>query len=311
MVLERRILIIGGTGFFGKSILSYINKNFKSSKIIILSRNVKALDEKHFPNINISKINTDICELEKIPDVDQIIYAATPTSKENYQKDGINIIKNVNQGIKSFGDLVRKDNFKGEILYTSSGAIYGPHSKLEKIAEDANIIDYAEFSFDKKIYAESKKYSENVIQDLAKDGFKVSIARCFAFIGSYLDLNAHFIIGNILNSIIENKKFTLVSTNRVYRSFMHTDDLSEWLLKILDISSNLCPIYNVGSDESYELRDLVRKFKKIYGLNYEIQNEILSDYTDWYVPSIEKIKSDLGCNIKINLDEAVKSFLNI
>ncbi len=262
MGLHYDFLIVGGSGFFGKSLLSYINKNLKSKNILILSRSTSKVNIEDYPNINITKINTDINDLKKIPYVDNIIYAATPSSKSEYVKNGKSIIENVNSGLLHFSNLIKSDEFDGNILYTSSGAIYGPQKENIPIKENAKINSYESFSNDKKIYAQSKLYCESVIKSLGYLGFKTSIARCFSFIGEFLPITSHFIIGNIIDCIIKKKLFTLKANTKVYRSFMHADDLSNWLIKILYSSSPSCPVFNVGSDESFELRELVYEANK-------------------------------------------------
>ncbi len=309
MGLHYDFLIVGGSGFFGKSLLSYFNRNFKSKKILILSRSNSKIDIKNYPNINIGKIDTDIKNLKKIPSVKNIIYAATPSSKSEYEKYGKSIIENVNAGLLHFSNLIKADKFDGNILYTSSGAIYGPQNSNLPIKENAKINSYEGFSNDKRIYAESKLYCEEIIKDLGILGFRTSIARCFAFVGEELPLTSHFVIGNIIDCLINKKIFMLKANSRVYRSFMHTDDLCNWLIKIIHSSSTQCPIFNVGSDEAFELRDLLMKINNEFGLNYKIKNNSAIGEDDWYIPSVDKIKKELDCNITLNLTESIKKII--
>ena len=90
---------------------------------------------------------------------------------------------------------------------------------------------------------------------------------------------------------------------------MHTDDLSNWLIKIIHSSSTLCPIFNVGSDEAFELRDLLMKINNEFGLNYKIKNNSAIGEDDWYIPSVDKIKKELDCNITLNLSESIKKII--
>ena len=52
---------------------------------------------------------------------------------------------------------------------------------------------------------------------------------------------------------------------------MHTDGLSNWLIKIIYSSSTQCPTFNLGSGEAFELRDLLMKINNEFGLNYRIK----------------------------------------
>ena len=79
----KTLLIIGGTGFFGNSILSYFSSSSslkkKINKIIIISK-------KDFPKFNyykklkknfkVLKINSDILKIKKLPFADYVIYAS-------------------------------------------------------------------------------------------------------------------------------------------------------------------------------------------------------------------------------------------
>ena len=42
---------------------------------------------------------------------------------------------------------------------------------------------------------------------------------------------------------------------------MHADDMCRWLIKILNISSDKCPIVNLGSDKKIELKKICLFFK--------------------------------------------------
>ena len=84
----KSLLIIGGTGFFGKSILDYLQRKnpLNIDKIIILSRkarNIK-IDKILKKRIKIIKVPGDIVKLKKLPKADYIIYAAI---LKNYNKD--------------------------------------------------------------------------------------------------------------------------------------------------------------------------------------------------------------------------------
>jgi len=77
----KTILITGGTGFFGKSLLDYIKSNNLDLNVIILSHNHKNLTSsfKHIIPKNVSFIDDDIRTFN-INDIkiDYVIHAATP-----------------------------------------------------------------------------------------------------------------------------------------------------------------------------------------------------------------------------------------
>ena len=178
----KTLLIIGGTGFFGNSILSYLSNSktlkIKFNKIIVISRNKLATfryTKNLKKNYSIIKINCDILKLKKLPKADYVIYAAI---LKNYRDDYL--------AVKKYIKLAKIYHVNSKILFTSSGAVYGQQpNKIKGFKENY-------FKYHKKIkfikgykqsYSNFKLKSEKLFQKLGNEGFNVSIARCFAFVG--------------------------------------------------------------------------------------------------------------------------------
>ena len=208
--MSKSLLIIGGTGFFGNSILKYFSryKSLKNIKhIIIVSRKklVKyAYLKKLKKNYKITKINCDILKLKKIPYADYVIYAANSrNSKHDYL------------AVKNYVNLAKIYHKNSKIIFTSSGAVYGVQRKnIIGFNEDylkSNKKGFLQSNY-KNSYARAKLESEALFQNLGQLGLKVSIARCFAFVGEFLPLNSDFVIGNIIQNILNKKKLLLKLT---------------------------------------------------------------------------------------------------
>jgi dTDP-glucose 4,6-dehydratase len=85
---------------------------------------------------------------------------------------------------------------------------------------------------------------------------------------------------------------------------MYADDLVEWLMTIADNSSTNCPIYNVGSDQAILVSDLAKLLADTYHLQVEIP-QITNSKIDRYIPSIKKVKNELGLPLKHSLTESI------
>ena len=140
-------------------------------------------------------------------------------------------------------------------------------------------------------------------------GIKVSIARCFAFVGKFLPRKSNYVVGNFIQSILDKKFLELKANYKVYRSYMHADDLVQWLLKIVSKANNKCPIYNVGSDYSINIRTLGARLAINNKLSFRF-NKIKSNLIDVYVPSISKAKKDLKLKLKYNSLDAINNTIN-
>lgn len=298
------ILITGGTGLFGKSILDALifMHNFYEFKITVLSRN-KNNFLFNYPKYNLEFINFirgDIRNFDcKRQDFDYIIHAATPASAKLEEENPKEMYSVILEGTKNIIDIAKDMNVK-KLLFTSSGAVYGEqYQSIKSFKEDYQGIPIT-------YYGKAKKISENIFLN---SNINVSIARCFAVTGPYLNLNIHFAIGNFIKDAIENRDIIINGDGRPLRSYLYTADLVIWLLAILLKSKNKS-IYNVGGRNGISIYDLAKKVSKQVN-NYTGKVDILtkSNYnypTPKYIPNNKKIIKELGVKENYTLDEAIK-----
>ena len=217
----KKILIIGASGFFGKSLINYfLKKNL--FYIYAVSRKLFFLN-----NQNIKKINLDIKKIKKLPKVDIIYYFI---NSKNFFLEKKNFFY--------FKKLLKKLDFKTKILLSSSGAVYGRCSRLIRFKENnkINIRKINSYANYKKKYSLQKIFLENEFKKLGKDGFKVSIARCFTFYGKNI-LSYDYGISDVINSILKKKNIVFNDQTKVIRSYMHEEDMAHWLYKISKFSN--------------------------------------------------------------------------
>lgn len=304
----KSLLLIGGTGFLGQSILKYLlNANSKKkriSKIIILSR-YKLTKNNFFSKLKkkfqLIKINRNILQLKKLPYADYVIYASL---LKNYNHDY--------KAIQHYSALAKRYHQESKIIYLSSGAVYGKQpNSIKKVKEkylEFNKIIKFQNSY-KKEYSRIKLKNEKIFKKLGHYGLKVSIARCFTFVGEFLPKSSNYIINDIIQNILQKKDILIKSNYKIIRSYMHTDDLVKWLLTIVNKSNNLCPVYNVGSDDYVDIRKLASLLGKKYKVNV-LSNKINKIFVDSYVPNIHKAKKYLNLKIKYNSFQAASDVIN-
>lgn len=294
----KTLLIIGGSGFLGGSFFDFFNKNNKSKfnikKIIFLSRKGKKLGNKINKKIQFEYKKSDILNLKKLPICDYIIYAA---NSANNKKDI--------QALKKFNSLLDKRFLKTKIIFTSSGAVYGYSKNSKKFKENDKIIlkNVLRFSGYKKNYALTKIQMENIIKSIGNDGYRVSICRLFTFFGNRIISYKKYAISDLIYSA---NKYNLVKINNTntFRSYMSSDDMVKWILKILFSAKTSCPIYNVGSDLPLSMKKLSEMILKIKKVKVTFKN--LNKNKDYYIPSITKAKKLLKLKIKENLFQFLK-----
>jgi nucleoside-diphosphate-sugar epimerase len=295
----KKLLILGGSGFIGSSIVDYgIRKKLikhKINEIYVLSRKNKAIKKK-YKHIKISYISKNILNLKKLPQIDYIIYCLKDKNIKK-SKDYFNHF------IKLLKTLIKKP----KILFTSSGAVYGKNTKKikNKESQKINIKSINKMDGYKKKYALEKIFIEKKFTELGLKDYKVSIARCYTFIGKNI-IRYKYAISNLINDTLKKDMIKLKTSINVYRTYMHSDDLAKWLVIIVKNSNTRCPIYNVGSDKIINLRKLVKIISKLFDKKPLMKN-VSSKKFDFYAPSITKAKKELNLKISINLNDSINS----
>lgn len=306
-----KLLVIGGSGFFGKSILSAFKRGLLHpwgvDRVAVVARRASqlAIDHPELIGAEIELLDLDIGSTTIIPDADYIIHAAASTNAANYLSQPQVERDNIQAATYNFCRLIQGKQNSPKIVYTSSGAVYGQQdSGLEFLSEAAPLRPVESLAINKRDYALAKRDAEAAIQKLGLQGFCVSIARCFAFVGPYLPRDQHFAIGNFIGDGLLGKSIKVSATKPVYRSYMYADDLVKWLMTIAHSSGPQCPIYNVGSADAVEIRELAEQVGSYFGVNIDAA-EINNPEADRYVPSIEKAFIELGLRIECDLSTSI------
>ncbi len=276
----KKLIIIGSSGFVGKSLNDYFKHN-NNIKIINYSRTKKK----------------NIISIKKLPKSNYIFYCINN--------------KNIKISLKyfcHFKKLIKNYSKNIKIVFISSGAIYGPRSVKKRFTENEKIYKskFNNFLGYKKNYSREKYLLEKEFKKIAKDGFKVSIARGFTFYGRHI-LNYDYLISKIILATKSKKTFTINNPNTI-RSYMHADDMCRWLIKIAKISSNKCPVVNLGSDKIINLTKFIKFLNKKFNSKILI-NRNNKKRTDFYVPSIIYARKYLKLKNTVNFNNAINSLV--
>jgi dTDP-glucose 4,6-dehydratase len=193
-----------------------------------------------------------------------------------------------------------------KFLYISSGAVYGKQPQdLSHIPEDyCGAPDPLD---PRSAYGEGKRVGELFsVLEARKAGFEAKIARCFAFIGPHLPLDAHFAAGNFIRDALAGGPIQVKSDGKSVRSYLYASDLAVWLWTILfSFEGGPGIAVNVGSDEALTIAELSHAVAGCVGLPVQIAASTASGQAVRYVPSVEVAGRLLGLRRIVTIDDAI------
>ena len=299
----KRIFITGGTGFFGKSILDYRLRHpdfLRDAELTILSRDPAAFiaaNPRLAKQPGISFMQGDVRNFTLTGvNFDTIIHAATAAVTTLPDNEMCSTIVDGTRHVLEFAMTCGAKR----ILFTSSGAAYGPQTAA--VDEDTPTNPTT-------AYGHGKLAAERMC---IESGIPTCIARCFAFTGPYLNRRIHFAIGNFIQDCLDGKDIVIKGDGTPLRSYLYADDLVEWLFAILERGEPGHP-YNVGSPEGLSIRELAETVRSALGTKNEISVQgALQPFNpstfqpSTYVPVVTRAKTELGLGVTVPLAEAIR-----
>jgi dTDP-glucose 4,6-dehydratase len=299
-----RIFITGATGFFGKWLMALLEharaEHGLDVELTILSRS--GLER---PGLRVLQGDVRTFTFPKDASFTHVIHGATASSATPGSVSDLEMFDTVLDGTRRVMQLAAESGAK-RVLYVSSGSVYGPQP-----ADVTHLTEEHSGGFPttdpRHAYHESKRAAELLSVMLAqKHRFEVSIARGFAFCAPYLPLDIHFAIGNFLRDALAKNPIRIFGDGTPYRSDMYGSDLALWLLAIL-ARGRSGAAYNVGSDDGRPLSVIAQEVGRQANVAVEIAKPPTPGAApSRYVPSIARAKSELGLELKVSLEEAVR-----
>ena len=311
----KKIFITGGTGFFGCWLLesfAWANSFLRlQSEATVLTRNPDRFGNKcpHlFVNPSIRYVQGDVTDFI-FPEgkYDYIIHAATELSPAMITTQPLLVLDTIVAGSRRVLEFAEHAQ-SSKVLLISSGAVYGKQpADIERIQE--SYTGAPDLTNPSQVYGEGKRIAELLCAIYAKKiGFDAKIARCFAFVGPYLPLDAHFAIGNFIRDAIRGGPIGISGDGSSFRSYLYAADLAICLWNILCKGKSNSP-YNVGGDESITIAQLAELVANSFEkpIEVHIRDKRRSDFpVERYVPSIKKMQSESVIGDLIPLSVAIK-----
>lgn len=301
--------ITGGTGFFGLWLLeSFAHANDRlrlGMHTTVLTRDPAAFVRKA-PHLasrsDLALVSGDMTGFAfPAGRFAYVIHAASDTSIPPPGSDPEPVEQKIINGTRRVLDFAVQAGAR-KFLLTSSGAVYGTQpSDLTHVPEDFTPRPVTG-------YGRGKLASEELALERAKSaGFESKIARCFAFVGPHLPLDAHFAIGNFIRDALRAGPVRVGGDGTPTRSYLYAADLAVWLWALL-FRAPAGRIFNVGSDDDRPIAAHAQLVTEVLGVRAPVQVTragAAGQPVSRYVPDTRRARSELGLRAWIGEEAAI------
>ncbi len=249
-----RLLIVGGTGFIGRSVaIEAVNRRFDVS---IISKNhcpkLKQVKEVEYIAVDIAKKKDLLIEL-KDRTFDYVINLGGYIDHCNYFDGGDKVFNVHFNGIVNLVNCIDKNNLKGFVQIGSSdeyGNNLAPQNEIQKE------LPISPYSF-------AKVASTHFLQMLFRtEKYPVVILRPFLVYGPEQDDNRF--IPQIIKGCLNNQKF-LTSKGEQLRDFCFINDIVQAIFCALDSNKAHGEVINIASGKPISIKKMINTIVSMIG----------------------------------------------
>lgn len=306
---NKRIFITGGAGFIGSSL---IDRLIEDNEIIVfdkLERN--SLKSKSFANHrNLTIIEGDILNYEELEnamqDINVVVHAAAIAGIDNTVKDPVRTMKVNVLGTYNVLDIASKLHTKKALdrfVEFSTSEVFGTHAFKSEESDNmvTGVAGEARWT-----YAVSKLTGEHFTEAYHKTyGLPTVTVRPFNIYGpGQIGEGA---IQIFIRKALKGEDLLIFGDGTQIRAWCYIDDMVDGIMECLENPKAIGESFNIGN---------ARDITTIYGLAEAVCRVLKSDSKiifrpplsadiELRIPKVEKMRTVLGLEAKINLEEGI------
>lgn len=255
------IAIVGSNGFIGKHLAERL-RQAPNVKLFLFGKSAMS-DAGHdlpYTQINLS----DAGQVTKLfAGIDLVYYLASETiPATSWETPVSELQKNLIPFIQ-FTECIARLGVKKIVFLSSAGTVYG--AVKEKITEDSNKKPFSPYGITKLTMEYFLNYFE------AKYKLRYDVYRVSNVYGEGQDTSKGLgIINTFLEKIITEKKVNIFGDGENLRNYIYVKDVVELLS--FSAAGNLSEsnTYNLSSNDTVKINDLVRMMKSVVQENFEV-----------------------------------------
>lgn len=305
---NKTILVTGGAGFVGSSLVEGLIKD--TNNFVVVVDNLKTGDKNKLPNApkdNLKFIQCDVNNLDEIRSVfhtfsfDYVFHYAALVGVQRTLQNPIQVLKDIN-GIENILKLSKNTGVK-KVIYSSSSEVYGEPVEYPQNEETTPLNSRLPYAIVKNVgEAFLKSYKQEFDLDFV-------IYRFFNTYGP--KQSKDFVISKFINAALNNIDITIYGDGSQTRTFCYVQNNVEATIKAAFSDEHINQTINIGSDIEISILELAKLIIRLTGSSSKIVHLPPLEEGDMTRrrPDISKMKQLLGNNKIYTLEEGLTQVL--
>ncbi|HNW09683.1 MAG TPA: NAD-dependent epimerase/dehydratase family protein [bacterium] len=315
---RKNILVIGGAGFIGSHLCEEL---VVDNKVICLD-NLLTGDKDNISHLlqnpNFKFINHDITmaiDLSQQPELrdfkvefqglQEVYFLASPASPRDYGRYPIETLAANSLGLKNALDLAVQ--YKSQLLYASSSAVYGNIEAKKLISED--YVGQVDQLSNRACYSEAKRFGETLVNNYRlKHNIDAKIVRISNCYGPRMRLDDGRLIPEVIRAAIHSEPINILGGPKDKGAYFFISDLIKGLMKTMEAPET--GPFNLASEWQMTFKELAEKIVAMTGSNSAINYQQSDRAAIQPVLDISAAKEKLGWFPVVLFDEGAKETID-
>jgi len=314
-----RVLITGGAGFIGSHLSEACLQ--RGDEVFVIDdlstgsiENIRHLKDHPRFHYTIDSIHNQPVTAELVDQCDVIFHLAAAVGVKLIVESPVRTIENNVHGTEVILSLANKK--KKKVLVASTSEVYGLSSEVP-FREDGNLVMGAT-NKGRWSYACSKAIDEFLALAYWREKkLPTIVVRLFNTVGPRQTGQYGMVIPTFVKQALAGRPITVYGDGQQSRCFGYVGDVVGALIKLMDNSSAVGQVFNIGSNQEITILELAERVKQLTQSDSEI---VFMPYDEAYeegfedmprrVPDISKISELVGFRPEMSLDGILESVID-
>jgi UDP-glucose 4-epimerase len=259
------ILIIGGTGFVGKNLVTSLHARGKRMRVVSRAPDTGFL-EQHAPGTSALRLEQFMADPNAaLFDVETVVYlASTSTPGANLETPWREARDTVEAAMRVL--VAVQQHSSANVIYLSSGGTVYGETTSDLISEDSILRPISPYGL-------GKKMTEAAVDFMARtQGLRTTVLRPSNPIGRWQVSVSQGVVGALMRAADQGTTFNMIGEGSAVRDYFDVRDLSRAIEMVIDAPEKCNgKIWNVGSGQGTSVREILELVQEVSGREIIVQ----------------------------------------